>query len=169
MRRLIPIIAASALALAPSAVLGQDAGADGCAAVAQAAAQAVNAQIATEDRTIAAPQSVTGLTCLDDFFNGIGLDIFSNFNMANLVQTLTGQLCAAVRNAWQNAIGSAECGLSVNGFNLGFGAGGGTVCPALSIGGGGPNLLSTGVGYGAGAGNFATVPGHVQLPLGYGQ
>ena len=64
-----------------------------------------------------------------------------------LLDAVQGQLCAAVNQAWQSALGSAQCGLTVSGFNLGFGGfGGGVMCPRLSFGGGGPPIGSIGTG-----------------------
>lgn len=157
------------LPVAPSAQVA-DGASQGCAALAQAGVDAAAAQIAAEDQTIQPPQSVRGLTCLDGFFNGTGLDVLVNFaNSGNLIGAIQGQLCAAVTNAWRSTLGNAQCGLSVSGFDLGFGGlGGGNFCPRLNIGGNGSQLANFGVGT-AGAQTGFYVNGVQQLPSGYPQ
>ncbi len=172
MRRMTVAIAVVGLAAAPVAASAQVANgaSQGCAALAQAGVDAATAQIAAEDQTIQPPQSVRGLTCLDGFFNGTGLDVLVNFaNFGNLVGAIQGQLCAAVTNAWRSTLGNAQCGLSVSGFDLGFGGlGGGSFCPRLNIGGNGSQLANFGVGT-AGAQTGFYVNGVQQLPSGYPQ
>lgn len=172
MRRLIAAVAAVGLAGAPAAASAQVANgaSQGCAALAQAGVDAATAQIAAEDQTIQPPQSVRGLTCLDGFFNGTGLDVLVNFaNFGNLVGAIQGQLCAAVTNAWRSTLGNAQCGLSVSGFDLGFGnLGGGSFCQRLNIGGNGSQLANFGVGTGGAQTGFY-VNGMQQLPSGYPQ
>ncbi len=174
MRRMIAAIAAAGLAGAPAAASAQAANgaSQECATLAQAGVDAAAAQIAAEDQTIQPPQSVRGLTCLDGFFNGAGLDVLVNLaNFGNLAGTLQGQLCAAVTNAWRSTLGNAQCGLTVSGFNLGFGnlgLGGGTFCPRLNIGGNGSQLANFGVGAGGAQSGFY-VNGVQQLPSGYPQ
>lgn len=173
MRSLIAAIAAIGLAGAPAAVSAQVANgaSQGCAALAQAGVDAATAQIAAEDQTIQPPQSVRGLTCLDGFFNGTGLDVLVNFaNFGNLVGAIQGQLCAAVTNAWRSTLGNAQCGLTVSGFDLGFNGslGGGSFCPRLNIGGRGSQLANFGVGTGGAQSGFY-VNGVQQLPSGYPQ
>lgn len=172
MRRMIAAAVALGLAGLPVAAFAQIANgaSQGCAALAQAGVDAATAQIAAEDQTIQPPQSVRGLTCLDGFFNGTGLDVLVNLaNFGNLVGALQGQLCAAVTNAWRSTLGSAQCGLSVSGFDLGFGGlGGGNFCPRLNIGGNGSQLANFGVGTGGAQSGFY-VNGVQQLPSGYPQ
>lgn len=174
MRRLIAASLAIGLAGAPALAVAQAANgaSQGCATLAQAGADAATAQIAAEDQTIQAPQSVRNLTCLDSFFNGTGLDVLVNLaNFGNLVGALQGQLCAAVTNAWRSTLGNAQCGLTVSGFNLGFGAGGlggGNFCPRLHIGGNGSQLANIGIGAGGGQTGFY-LNGVQQLPSGYPQ
>ena len=148
----------------------------GCAALIQAGADAVAAQTAAEDRVLRQPRSVRELTCLDDFFSGGGLNILTNMtDFSSLMSNLGGQFCAAVRNVWQSEIGSAQCGLTVSGFDLGFGrgGGGGAFCPSLNIGGGGSALFNAGAsasgGVGRGTGSGVYVNGRQQLPAGYGR
>lgn len=172
MRRMIAAVVAIGLAGVPAAASAQVANgaSQGCAALAQAGVDAATAQIAAEDQTIQPPQSVRGLTCLDGFFNGTGLDVLVNFaNFGNLVGAIQGQLCAAVTNAWRSTLGNAQCGLSVSGFDLGFGGlGGGNFCPRLNIGGNGSQLANFGVGT-RGAQTGFYVNGVQQLPSGYPQ
>lgn len=172
MRGLIAAIVAVGLAGAPVAGSAQVANgaSQGCAALAQAGVDAATAQIAAEDQTIQPPQSVRGLTCLDGFFNGTGLDVLVNFaNPGNLIGAIQGQLCAAVTNAWRSTLGTVQCGLTVSGFDLGFGGGlgGGSFCPRLNIGGNGSRLANFGVGTGGQTGFY--VNGVQQLPSGYPQ
>ncbi len=171
MRRLIAAVVATGLAGMPAVASAQVANgaSQGCAALAQAGVDAATAQIAAEDQTIQPPQSVRGLTCLDGFFNGTGLDVLVNFaNFGNLIGAIQGQLCAAVTNAWRSTLGNAQCGLTVSGFDLGFGGlGGGSFCPRLNIGGNGSQLANFGVGTGGQTGFY--VNGVQQLPSGYPQ
>ena len=171
MRGMIAAVVATGLAGMPAAASAQVANgaSQGCAALAQAGVDAATAQIAAEDQTIQPPQSVRGLTCLDGFFNGTGLDVLVNFaNFGNLVGAIQGQLCAAVTNAWRSTLGNAQCGLSVSGFDLGFGnLGGGSFCPRLNIGGNGSQLANFGVGTGGQTGFYLN--GTQQLPSGYPQ
>ena len=47
-------------------------GSVGCSAVTQAAANGMTARIQADDNSINPPQSVTSLSCLDNFFSGTG-------------------------------------------------------------------------------------------------
>lgn len=139
---------------------------DPCTTLAQAAAAGMAARVHADDQGIAPPQSVTKLTCLSNFFNGAGLNVITNLlDPATLLNSVEGQICATVKSAWQSAIGSAECGLTVTGFNIGFGGlGGGTFCPRLSFGGGGPPLGSIGIGAGT---SGLSINGQGSAPTGY--
>ncbi|MHA8049389.1 hypothetical protein AB3X21_22685, partial [Roseomonas mucosa] len=88
------------------------------------------------------------LTCLDSFFKGVGLSVIASLlDPGSLLDAIEGQICATVSQAWQSALGSAQCGLTISGFNLGFGGlGGGLMCPRLSFGGGGPPIGTFGTG-----------------------
>ena len=121
---------------------------DNCATLAQAAAAGLSARVGADDQTIKPPQSVTTLSCLDNFFNGVGLNVVTNLlNPGNLLQAVQGRICQAVTAEWQNIIGAAQCGLTVTGFNVGFGGlGGGSFCPRLSFGGGGSTIGSINTG-----------------------
>jgi hypothetical protein len=67
-------------------------GSTGCAATTQAGVNGLNARIQADDSNINAPQSVTSLTCLDNFFNGVGLNLVTNLlNPANLLQGGRGE------------------------------------------------------------------------------
>jgi len=142
----------------------------GCTALAQAAAAGMAAQIAADDQSIKAPQSVTQLTCLSNFFNGVGLNVLTNLlDPTSLLKAVEGQICSTVQSAWQSAIGSAQCGLTVTGFNIGFGGlGGGTFCPKLTFGGGGTAIggIGTSVGNGSTAGSYY-LNGKAVGPTGY--
>src|SRR6266566_5359862 len=78
-------------------------GSTGCAAIAQAGVNGLNARIQADDSNINAPQSVTSLTCLDNFFNGIGLNLVTNLlNPANLLQAVEGKICNLVQQSWNS-------------------------------------------------------------------
>ena len=119
-------------------------GSTGCAAITQAGVNGLNARIQADDSNINAPQSVTSLTCLDNFFNGVGLNLVTNLlSPANLLQAVEGKICNLVQQTWNSLLGKVQCGLTVSGFNLGFGGiGGGLSCPKLSFGGGGPPIAT---------------------------
>lgn len=181
MRRPRPVTAAAAalalalasalptLAAAQTATAGSTAGTGSanCTALVQAATDAMAARIQADDQSISAPKSVFQLTCLNNFFNGVGLNVVQNFlNPSNLLAAVQGQICNYVNQAWQNFVGSAQCGLTITGFNLGFGGlGGGLMCPRLSFGGGGPPIASVGIG--AGLGGSGSYGAQAVPPTGY--
>jgi len=141
---------AAMIAIAPTGVRADDG--TGCAVLAQAAASGLAARIAADDKTIKPPQSVTALSCLDNFFSGVGLNVITNLlDPTSLLDSVQGKICSAATSAWQSALGSIQCGLTLTGFDVGFGGlGGGTFCPKLSFGGGGAALGSIGTGLSAG-------------------
>lgn len=143
-------------------------GSAGCAAVVQAAADGMNNRIAADDQRINAPLSVTKLSCLSGFFNGLGLDVVTNLlNPQTLINAVEGQICQAVQSTWTSLTGGAQCGLTLTGFNFGFGGlGGGLSCPKLSFGGGGPPIGSVGIGNGT-SGSGLYISGHGLPPTGY--
>ena len=143
-------------------------GSVGCSAVTQAAANGMTARIQADDNSINPPQSVTSLSCLDNFFSGTGLNLVTNLlDPTNLLQAVEGQICNAVKQEWNSLLGSAQCGLTITGFNLGFGGlGGGLSCPKLSFGGGGPPIASIGIGTG-GSSSGLYINGSGMLPTGY--
>jgi hypothetical protein len=130
------------------------------------------ARIAADDKDIAPPQTVKSLTCLDNILKGVGLNVVVNLlDPSNLFNAIEGQLCNAVTNAWKKALGGAQCGITLSGFNLGafnFGGslGGGLSCPKLSFGGGGPPTGYIGIG-GAGGSGSLYVNGSGRAPTGY--
>jgi hypothetical protein len=144
-RRTAPIAVAMAVLAAGPA--WADAAAN-CATLAQAAAAGMGARISADDQTIKPPASVTTLSCLDNFFNGVGLNVITNLlDPTSLPNTVEGKICSLVQTEWNNITGAAQCGLTITGFNVGFGnLGGGTFCPKLSFGGGGASLGSIGTG-----------------------
>ena len=133
-------------------LLAQTNDTSGCTTLAQAAAAGMAARISADDQTIKPPQSVTTLSCLNGFFNGVGLNVITNLlNPGSLLTSVEGQICSAVQSSWQSFIGGAQCGLTVTGFNVGFGGlGGGLLCPKLSFGGGGASIGNIGTGLGGG-------------------
>jgi hypothetical protein len=171
-------LTALAAALVPAAILCAPAwpqtsttnstGSVGCAAITQAAANGMTSRVQADDATINAPKSVTTLTCLDNFFNGVGLNLVTNLlNPDTLLQTVESKICSAVQQTWSSLLGSAQCGLTITGFNMGFGGlGGGLSCPRLSFGGGGPAIASIGLGTG-GSGSGLYITGNGLPPTGY--
>ena len=143
-------------------------GSTGCAAITQASVNGLNARIQADDSNINAPQSVTSLTCLDNFFNGVGLNLVTNLlNPANLLQAVEGKICNLVQQTWNSLLGKVQCGLTISGFNLGFGGlGGGLSCPKLSFGGGGPPIATIGIGVGP-TGSGLYINGAGTAPSGY--
>jgi hypothetical protein len=142
-------------------------GSVGCTAITQAAANGMTARVNADNTTINPPQSITGLTCLSNFFNGIGLNLITNLlNPQTLLNAVAGQVCNLVKQEWNSLIGQVQCGLTITGFNLGFGGiGGGLSCPKLSFGGGGPPIGSIGIGVGSGGGLY--IKGAGLTPTGY--
>ena len=165
-----PLSLAVLLSCLPALVSAQGASDDtaGCTALAQAAAAGIAARVNADDQSIKPPQSVTQLTCLDNFFRGVGLNVLTNLlDPTSLLNAVEGKICSTVQSAWQSAIGSAQCGLTVTGFNIGFGGlGGGTFCPKLTFGGGGAAIGSVGVGLGDNGGGLY-MNGKAQGPTGY--
>ena len=155
MKRLSNSLATSAavilLGMAPSIARADDG--TGCTVLAQAAASGLAARISADDQTIKPPTSVTALTCLDNFFNGVGLNVLTNLlDPTSLLNSVEGKICALATSAWQSTIGSAQCGLTITGFNVGFGGlGGGSFCPKLTFGGGGAAIGSITTGLSAGS------------------
>lgn len=164
---------ALALTSMPPLLHAQTTGSVGCEAVTQAAAAGMAARVQADDNDIRPPQSVRNLTCLDNFFNGIGLNVIANLlDPTSLFDAVTGQICAAVNQAWQSTLGNVQCGLTVTGFNLGFGfggLGGGVMCPSLSFGGGGPPIGTIGGGLNGGGHGGFYVNGSGLVPTGYPQ
>ena len=141
---------------------------EGCQALVQAAATGAAAQMKADDALISQPESVTKFTCLDSFFNGVGLDMLtSGLDVSSIARSTMGKICSEVSSAWSSMEGSAECGLTLTGpdnnFDLGLGSG--TVCPTLNFGGGGDTLINSGTN-GTGTNNW-DVDGSLQLPSGY--
>ena len=143
-------------------------GSAGCAAITQASVNGLNSRIQADDSNINAPQSVTSLTCLDNFFNGVGLNLVTNLlNPANLLQAVEGKICNLVQQTWNSLLGRVQCGLTISGFNLGFsGLGGGLSCPKLSFGTGGPPIATIGIGIGS-TGSGLYINGAGTAPTGY--
>jgi hypothetical protein len=142
-------------------------GSVGCTAITQAAANGLTARVGADDQSINPPLSVTSMTCLNNFFGGIGLDVVTNLlNPTNLLNAVEMQICNLAKSEWNALVGSAQCGLTLTGFNFGFGGlGGGLSCPKLSFGGGGPPIGSVGLGLGSGSGLY--LQGRGMAPSGY--
>jgi hypothetical protein len=166
-RRLVLIACA---AIIPNSALAQstDNSDAGCTALAQAAAAGMAATFQADNQTITQPQSVTQLSCLDNFFNGAGLNVVTNLlDPTTLINAVEGKICSTVQSAWQSTIGSLQCGLTVTGFNMGGfgGLGGGNFCPILSFGGGGPPVGTISAGASGQGGLY--INGQGQPPSGY--
>lgn len=145
-------------------------GSAACGAIYQTASIAATNRIAADDKDISQPQSVKSLTCLDNFFKGVGLNVIVNLlDPTQLLNAVEGQLCNALSSAWQKSLGGKQCGITLTGFNLGTfnlgGLGGGLSCPKLSFGGGGPPLGYIGVG--ANNSGKLSVTGNGLPPTGY--
>ncbi|KXV51597.1 hypothetical protein AD945_00120, partial [Gluconobacter albidus] len=147
-------------------------GSQACAALTQAAADAVNGRMNANNAYEKQPESVSGLSCLDKYFSGTGLNLISNIaNPGALVDQVVGQvegeICSAAQSEWNNTVGAVQqCGLSLNGVNVGLGlsTGGGMMCPSLSFGGNGPQLGAASLGNGDSNGYLRGEP---RLPTGY--
>ena len=161
-----PLLAAATASLAQTATTGSV----GCAALVQAAANGMSARMAADQQSIQPPSSVTQLSCLNNFFNGVGLNVVTNLlNPTTLLQAVEGQICKAVQQTWNSFLGHVQCGLTITGFNFGFGGlGGGLSCPKLSFGGGGPPIATLGLGAGTnGSGSGLYINGNGLSPNGY--
>lgn len=155
---------------APAAMADTSAGGPSCSAIIQAAADAVANRIQADDNSIRQPISVKNLTCLDGFFNGFGLNLLTSFlDPTTLLSNVEGKICSLVRSTLSSLTGSAQCGLTLTGFDLGFGTGigGGSFCPKLSFGGDGPTWGTFGVGSTASGGGGFTVNGTPLTPTAY--
>lgn len=147
-------------------------GSANCGVLTQAAATAMDGRIKANNNYEKQPESVGSLSCLNGIFNASGLNLISSMlspqdMIGSVLSDMESQICNAAQSAWSNTVGSAQqCGLSLNGVNLGLGldTGGGLMCPSLTFGGSGPRLGSVGVG--SGASNFYN-NGVPQLPTGY--
>jgi hypothetical protein len=145
-------------------------GSVGCSTLVQAAANGMTARMAADNQTINKPTSVTQMTCLGNFFNGIGLNLVTNLlNPTTLLQSVEGQICQAVQSTWSSWTSGLQCGLTVTGFNFGFGGlGGGLACPKLTFGAGGPPISTIGLGTGTtGSGTGLYINGTGVTPPGY--
>ena len=158
------------VALFPLAAVAQTTSTSpGCTNLANAAAAGMAATIQADNQSITQPQSVTNLSCLGNFFNGTGLNLVSNLlDPTALLNSVEGKICQAAQSAWQSAIGSIQCGLTVTGFNLGFGGlGGGNFCPTLSFGGGGTPIGTMSLGTGSNGQSGLYISGQGMPPSGY--
>jgi len=168
-------VCVSATAQAQTTTGSTETGSTGCAALTQASANAINNRIQANDSYLTQPASVGGLSCLDNFFKGEGLNLITNgLDPAALLSSVAGQvetqICQAAQSAWTDATGQVQCGLSVTGVNLGLGfsGGSGVMCPSLSFGGGGPTIASASASTGGAAGgNSLYINGSPTLPTGY--
>ncbi len=148
----------------------QTTGSESCTTLVQSAANAAAARVSADDADIPKPQSVKNFTCLDKFFNGAGLNVVVNLlNPTTLLNAVESQICSKLTSIWQSTIGKAQCGITLTGFKMGF-LGGGTLggglsCPKISIGGGGPTIMSIGVGS-TNSGEIS-ITGNAVAPTGY--
>ena len=166
----VPIALAMILGGLAPALADTTTGDSTCTPIVQAAADAVAKRIQADDNAIRAPMSVKKLTCLDGFFNGFGLNLLANFlDPSSLLNNVEGKICSLVQSTLSSLTGSAQCGLTITGFDLGFGTGfgGGSFCPKLSFGGGGPTWGTFGTGTAVNGGGGFTVNGTAVGPTGY--
>ncbi|KAK9453522.1 hypothetical protein V1511DRAFT_512819 [Dipodascopsis uninucleata] len=119
------------------------------------------------------PDSVHGLSCVSNFFNGTRLNLITNgLDPAAFLQAVEGQIggqvCQAAKAMWGNAMDSTQCRLNLFGVNLGLGfdSSSGLMCPSLSFRGGGPLLANISAGTSSGAINLY-INGSPQFPSGY--
>jgi len=169
MKSVHPLILAAVLASSAPA-MAQSVGSAGCAAITQAASNAVATRISVDDQSISPPTSVKSLSCLDNFFKGVGLNVVTNLlNPQSLLQSIQTQICNKITSAWSQSLGSMQCGITLTGLKLGFlggsTSGGGISCPKLSFGGGGPPIARIGVGANNSGGLYMT--GNAVAPTGY--
>lgn len=152
-----------------SAAYADSTGSAGCAQLAQAAADGASARMQANDQTVTPPVSISQMSCLDSFFNGTGLDVITSIlDPSTILNAVKGQICSEVNTIWQDTLGSAQCGLTVSGFNLGFGLSGfGLMCPKFSFGGGGPPIGGISSGYQTGNGTGLYINGSPTVPTGY--
>ena len=158
------------VALFPLAAAAQTSNSSpGCTDLANAAAGGMAATIQADNQSITQPQSVTNLSCLGNFFNGSGLNLITNFlDPTALLNSVEGKICQAAQSAWQSAIGSIQCGITITGFNIGFGGlGGGNFCPTLSFGGGGTPVGTMSLGTGSNGQSGLYISGQGMPPSGY--
>jgi len=155
---------------AASPAIAQTTGSESCTTLSQTAANAAASRVSADDTDIPRPQSVKNFTCLDNFFNGAGLNVVVNLlNPTTLLNAVETQICNKLTSIWNSAIGKAQCGITLTGLKIGFlggsTLGGGLSCPKLSIGGGGPTLMSIGVGP-SNSGQLQ-ISGNAVAPTGY--
>ena len=108
MRRLISsaTLFAPALLALGAANAQTTTGSVGCAAITQAAATGAANTVAADNQTIQQPQSVSKLTCLDNFFGATGLNLVTNLlNPQTLLNQVENQICSAIQQEW-NALTS---------------------------------------------------------------
>ena len=152
------LLVASALAFVSPAI-AQTTGSEACTTITQSAANAATSRVSADDTDIPKPQSVKNFTCLDNFFKGAGLNVVANLlNPTNLLNSIESQICNKLTQVWSQTIGKAQCGITLTGFQMGFLGG-------SSLGGGGPTIMSIGVG--PGNSGKLTVTGNAVAPTGY--
>lgn len=163
------LLLCGALTLISGAANADSTGSAGCAQLAQAAADGSSARMQANDQVVTPPVSISKLSCLDNFFNGTGLNVITSLlDPTTLLNSVKGQICSEVNTLWQDTLGSAQCGLTVSGFNLGFGLSGfGLMCPKFSFGGGGPPIGGISSEYQTGNGTGLYVNGAPTVPTGY--
>src|SRR5271165_1463446 len=150
------LLLAVALAAASPAI-AQTTGSESCTTLIQSAANAATSRVSADDTDIPKPQSVKNFTCLDKFFNGAGLNVVINLlNPTTLLNAVESEICNKLTSIWQSTIGKAQCGSTL---------GGGLSCPKISLGGGGPTIMSIGVG--ATNSGKISITGNAVAPTGY--
>lgn len=129
------------VALAQTASSSNEAEQNLCNNLAKSAASQIETRIKADNDSIPQPESVFNLSCLNGFFSGVGINMFSNvINPQNILNQITGKICAAVDQTWNSAMNSTtQCGLTLSipdiGFN-GINLGSGSLCHNVNIGSG---------------------------------
>ena len=125
------LLVAGALAFVSPAI-AQTTGSETCTTITQSAANAAASRVSADDTDIPKPQSVKNFTCLDNFFNGAGLNVVANLlDPTTLLNSIESQICNKLTQVWSQTIGKAQCGITLTGFQMGF-LGGSTLGGGLS-------------------------------------
>lgn len=145
-------LAAAAVVLPVQMAMAQTSA--GCDLLQTSAQEGMSLRVAADDDQIPMPQSVRNLTCMNFFFNGTLFNVLTDWRGAlvgMLTQAAFQAVCGLAQSAWDSTLGRVQCGITLAGINLGFGGslGGGSFCPNIVIGGGGPRLASASLGAGA--------------------
>src|SRR5271170_3342716 len=102
------LLVASALAFVSPAI-AQTTGSEACTTITQSAANAATSRVSADDTDIPKPQSVKNFTCLDNFFNGAGLNVVINLlSPTTLLNAVESEICNKLSSIWNSTIGKAQ-------------------------------------------------------------